>query len=86
MDHPQVGNQSLCNLIACTEINSFLCLKYFLNKDQDFMFLGLRLAYSIIHNRFLGSSSDRENLEVLRNKKRIHNLETEPSHINKWRG
>ena len=27
------------SLISCIEVNSFLCLKYFLNKDKEFGFL-----------------------------------------------
>ena len=44
MDHPQVGKHSLHNFIACTEVNSFLCLKYFLNKDEEFSVFRLILA------------------------------------------
>ena len=40
-----------------------LCLKYFLNKDEEFRYFRLRFAYSLIHNEFLGTSSDKDNLE-----------------------
>ena len=83
MGHPQVGNQSLFLFIACTEVNSFLCPKYFLKKYEEFMFLVLILAYSLIKNEFLGNRSYRDNLETLRNKKRVRNLETETAHANK---
>ena len=72
--------------IACTEVNSFLCFEYFLKKDEEFRGFRLRLYYSLTHNEFLGYSSDRYNLENLRNNKGAHHLETEPSHANKWRG
>ena len=72
-------------LIACTEVYSFLCLKYFLKKDEEFRVLRLRLAYIRINNELLGNRSDIDNLEGIRKKKRVHHLETEPAHAKKWR-
>ena len=72
--------------IACTEVNLFLCLKYFLKKDEEFRVLRLILVYSLIHNEFLGNRSDRDNLETLSKKKGVHYLETAPDHAKKWRG
>ena len=71
--------------IACTEVNSILCLRYFLKKDEEFRVFVLRLDYSLIHNEFLGNKSDIYNLETLRNNKRVHHLDTAPSHAKKWR-
>ena len=72
--------------ISCTEVNSFLCLKYFLKKDEEFRVFRLILSYSLIRNEFLGNRSNRDNLEGLRKKKRVHNFETAPAHANKRRG
>ena len=72
--------------IACTEVNSFLCLKYFLNKDEEFSVFRLILAYNLIHIFFLGNRSDRDNLEKPWKNQRVHHLETAPSHAKEWRG
>ena len=69
MDNPQVGNQSIHIFIECTEVNSYLCLEYFLNKGEEFRGFRLRLAYSFIHNEFLGNVSEKDNLEGLRKQK-----------------
>ena len=46
-----------------------LCLKYFLKKDIQFRVFRLTVAYSLLHNEFLGIMSDKYNSEDLRNKK-----------------
>ena len=38
--------------IACTEVNSFFCLKYFLKNYEEFKVFRLKLAYILIHNDF----------------------------------
>ena len=38
--------------IACTEVNSFFCLKYFLKNYEEFKVFRLKLAYILIHNYF----------------------------------
>ena len=63
---PQVDNQSLCIFIACREVNSYLCLRYFWEKDEEFKVFRLRLAYRLIHSQFWGNSSEKDNLESLR--------------------
>ena len=64
MDQPRVGNHNLCIFIACTEVNLFLCINYFLKKDKEFGVFRLRLAYSLIHNESLGTKSDKITWEV----------------------
>ena len=86
MDHLQVGNQSLLLFISCTEVNSFLCLKYFLKKYEEFGDFRLKLSYSLIHNELLYTRRDRDKLETLKNIKRVHHLETAPPHAKKWKG
>ena len=85
MYYPQVGNQSLCLFISCTEVSQFLYLKYFLNKDEVFRGFILILYYSLIQNEFLGNSSDIGNLESLIENKRVHHLKTAPAHLNECR-
>ena len=63
-----------------------MCLKYFLNKDEEFRYFRLRFAYSLIHNEFLGTSSDKDNSEGIIKGKKVHNLDTAPAHAKKWRG
>ena len=68
-----------------TEVNSFFGLKHCLKKDEKFRVFRLILAYSLIHNEFLGNRSDIDNLEGIRKNKKVHNLKTAPAHENKWR-
>ena len=72
--------------IACTEVNSLFCLKYFLKKYEYLRCFRLRLEYSLIKHSYLGNNSDKFNLEKIIKNKRVHNLETAPDHANKWRG
>ena len=79
-------SESLPFYISCTEVNSFLCINYFLNKYEEFGGFILILAYILIHNEFFYTISDIDNLYIIIKNKRVHHLETEPSHANKGRG
>ena len=72
--------------ISSTEVNSFLYHKYFLKKYEVFGGFRLGLVYSLTHNQLLYTRNDRYNLEALRNNKRVHHLDTAPSHAKKQRG
>ena len=61
-------------------------LKFFINKDENLRGFRLLLAYIIIDNEFLGTRSDKDNFEGIRNKRKFNHLETAPFHANKWRG
>ena len=74
MDRPQVGNQSL-RIFYSTHRDKFI-----------FKVFGLILDYSLIQNYLLGNRSDRDKLEGIRNKIKVHHLQTVPAHANKWRG
>ena len=60
-------------------------LGYFLKKDEEFSVFRLISVYSLIHNEFLGNRSDKYYLEGPRNKIKVHNLDTAPSHAHKLR-
>ena len=53
-------------LIACTGLNSYLCINYFLKMDEKFKVLRLILVYIHIHNELLYIRSDKDKLEGLR--------------------
>ena len=67
---PTGGRSDSLRFYSMHRGNFFLCLTYFLKKDKEFRVYRLRLAYSLIHNELLGTRSDKDNLEVLRKKKR----------------
>ena len=80
------GKSEYSNFYIIYRGKFLLCIKYFLNKDEEFRYFRLRFAYSLIHNEFLGTSSDKDNYEGLRNKRKVHNLEIDFSHAKKCRG
>ena len=63
MDISQVGNHSIHIFIPCIEVNSYLCLQYFLKKDKEFSFFISRLSDSLIHNDSSGDMTEKDNLE-----------------------
>ena len=73
-------------VIACTEVNSILSLKYFLKNDEYFRVFRLGLDYNLIKNENLGNRSDKDNFEGIINKIKVHHFETAPAHARKWRG
>ena len=70
MDHPQVGIRSVWMFYSMHRVKFLFRLNNFLKKDEHFRGLILILDYNLIHNEFLGTSSDKNNLEGLRKKKR----------------
>ena len=86
VDYPQAGNQSLCIFLLCTEVNSYLCIKYFLRKGKKFSDFRSGVDYSLIQNELLGNRSEKDNLEGIRKRKKVHYLDTTRAHANKWRG
>ena len=85
MDCPKVINQSL-HILYIMHRGKFFFLKYFIEKDEEFIVLILRLYHSLIHNEILGTMSNKDHLEGIRNKRNFHHLETSPSHANKRNG
>ena len=56
------GKSEFSHFIACTEVNSYLCIKYFLKKDGDFMVFRFKLAYILMHNELSGNRNENDNL------------------------
>ena len=48
MDISQVGNHSIHIFISYTEVNSYVCLNYFLKKDKYFSFFLLIFSDGLI--------------------------------------
>ena len=70
VDYTQVGNRIIHIFIARTEVNSYLCLKYFLKKEKKFRVFRSKLAYILIHTEFWGNNSEEDSLWGLRNQRK----------------
>ena len=68
---PKSGKSESSHLFIVHRDKLIFCLKYLLNKDEEYRFFGLILDSSLIHNELLGTRSDKDKLKGLRNKRKL---------------
>ena len=77
------GNPSSCIFIACTEVNAYMVMKYFLKMDDSFMNFRKSLAKALITNLYMNERTF-GSPESTRKRQILHMSETAPTHATEY--
>ena len=72
-------------LVACTEVDAYLSMKYFLKTDETFMKFRGEIAKALIHNSYIYDESCTSPAKT-RKRNISHILETAPTHATEYGG
>ena len=75
--------QVLIFFIACTEVNAYMAMKYFLKMDDKFMNFRKKLLKSLINNSYTNEKQC-GSPENFRKRQLSHILDTEPTHATEY--